>query len=235
MSEGWVIDVRGRMGTLELEIAFESGVAPTAIIGPNGAGKTTLLRTIAGARLGLQGKITLSGRTLLDSAAGVTLPPEQRRVGYVPQGHGLFPHLHVLDNVAFGCDRTRARATLERLEAAHLATRRPQTLSGGERQRIALARALAPDPEGLLLDEPLAALDVGKRRQLRTFLADHLCDGERPTLVVTHDARDVVAIATHVVVLERGRVTQAGPVERVAADPATDFVAEFFDATPPSV
>jgi ABC-type sulfate/molybdate transport systems ATPase subunit len=228
VSKGWTIDVRGRVGALQLEVAFESGLAPTAIIGPNGAGKTTLLRAIAGADVGLQGNVALSGRTLFDSSTGVALPAEQRRVGYVPQGHGLFPHLHALDNVAFGCDRARARATLERLEAAHLALRRPRTLSGGERQRIALARALAPDPDGLLLDEPLAALDVGKRRRMRTFLAERLGEADRPTLVVTHDARDVLAIADHVVVLEDGRVAQAGPTGSVIAHPATEFVAEFF-------
>jgi molybdate transport system ATP-binding protein len=218
----WAIDIRGRIGELPLELTFECGAAPTAIIGPNGAGKTTLLRAIAGAPVAITGTIVLSGRALTG------LPPESRRIGYVPQGHGLFPHLSVIDNVAFGCDRERAVATLDRLDANHLADRRPRTLSGGERQRIALARALAPDPAGLLLDEPLASLDVGKRRHMRTFLAESLRKAARPTLVVTHDARDVIAIASHVVVIEHGRVTQSGPPQDVAAAPASEFVAEFF-------
>ena len=218
----WSIDLRGRVGELALELTFECGAAPTAIIGPNGAGKTTLLRAIAGAPVDITGTIALSGRALTQ------LPPESRRIGYVPQGHGLFPHLSVVDNVAFGCDRERALATLDRLDAKHLADRRPRTLSGGERQRIALARALAHDPAGLLLDEPLASLDIGKRRQVRTFLAESLREAARPTLVVTHDARDVIAIASHVVVIEHGRVTQTGTPKDVAAAPASEFVAEFF-------
>ncbi len=229
MSDGWTIDVKGRLGDLELAIAFTCGVGPTAIVGPNGAGKTTLLRAIAGASIALEGRIALAGRTLLDTRAGVCLPPEARRIGYVPQGHGLFPHLRALDNVAFGCDRVRAEAALRRLDASHLAARRPRTLSGGEAQRIALARSLAADPAGLLLDEPLAALDVGQRRGMRRALADHLADAKRPTLVVTHDARDVLALAEHVVVLERGRVTQSGSIADVVAHPKTDFVAELFE------
>jgi ABC-type sulfate/molybdate transport systems ATPase subunit len=230
----WQVELRGRLGGLAVDMRFEAGDGPTIVVGPNGAGKTTLLRAIAGADLGLRGRVQLHGRTLLDTTAGVSLPPEVRRVGYVPQGLGLFPHLTALDNVAFGCGRgpaarQQAHAVLERMDALHLAHRRPHELSGGERQRIALARALAIEPLGLLLDEPLSALDVGQRRRTRAFLAEHLQQAGRPALVVTHDLRDVLAIAAEIVVLEAGRVAQQGHAEELARAPATEFVAELLE------
>ena len=230
----WQVELRGRLGGLAMDVRFEAGDGPTILVGPNGAGKTTVLRAIAGADVGLQGHVRLHGRTLLDTTAGVRLPPEARRIGYVPQGLGLFPHMSALDNVAFGCGhgveaRQRAHAVLERLDALPLASRRPHELSGGERQRIALARALAIEPAGLLLDEPLSALDVGQRRRTRAFLAEHLRQAGRPALVVTHDLRDVVAIAGEIVVLEAGRVTGRGRVDALAAAPPTEFVAELLE------
>jgi molybdate transport system ATP-binding protein len=220
-------------------LRFEAGDGPTIVIGPNGAGKTTLLRAIAGADMGLQGRVRLGDRMLLDTAAGVCLPPDARRLGYVPQGLGLFPHLSALDNVAFGCGRgaaarQQAHAVLERLGASHLAERRPHALSGGERQRIALARALAPDPHGLLLDEPLSALDVGQRRRTRTFLAEHLRRAGRPALVVTHDLRDLRAIDGEILVLEAGRVVQQGRAEQLARAPANELVAELVEPLAPA-
>lgn len=231
---GWQVELQGRLGELELDVRFEAGDGPTIIVGPNGAGKTTLLRAIAGAEVGLRGRVILGGRTLLNTAQGVRLPPEARRIGYVPQGLGLFPHLRALENVAFGCGpgpraRERALAMLERVDALALAERLPHELSGGQRQRIALARALAPDPHGLLLDEPLSALDMGQRRRTRTFLAEHLRRAGRPALVVTHDPRDIVELGTHVVVLEQGRVLQQGPARELAHAPASDLVAELLD------
>ena len=234
MSAGWQVELCGRLGRLELDVRFEAGDGPTIVIGPNGAGKTTVLRAIAGAEVGLCGRVTLGGRMLMDSAERVGLPPEARRIGYVPQGLGLFPHLTALDNVAFGCGRgpearPRARAALERLDALALAERRPHQLSGGERQRVALARALAAEPRGLLLDEPLSALDVGQRRRTREFLAEHLREAGRPALVVTHDLRDVLALDGEIVVIEAGRVLQQGRLEALAHAPASEFVAELLD------
>lgn len=231
---GWEVQLQGRLGDFELDLSFRTGAGATILVGENGAGKTTVLRAIAGAQAGLRGRVTLGGRVLLDSATAVQLTPEARRVGYVPQGLGLFPHLSALDNVAFGCGggasgRQQARAALQQVEALTLADRRPHELSGGQRQRIALARALAPDPRGLLLDEPLSALDVGQRRRTRAFLAQHLRRAARPSLVVTHDLRDIVALGDHVVVLHQGRVLQQGPAEQLARAPASDFVAELLD------
>lgn len=230
----WEIELRGRLGGLALDVCFEAGDGPTILVGPNGAGKTTVLRAIAGADAGLRGHVRLGGRTLLDTTRGVDLPPEARRIGYVPQGLGLFPHLTALDNVAFGCGRgpaarQRAHAMLGRMGALGLASRRPHELSGGERQRIALARALAIEPAGLLLDEPLSALDVGQRRRTRALLAEHLRGAGRPAIVVTHDVRDLLAIDGRLVVLEAGRVVQVGRAIELAAAPATDFVADLLE------
>lgn len=233
----WRAEVRMRVGALELDVRLDGGVRPVALVGPNGSGKTTLLRTIAGAHRPAAGVIVVGDRVLFDSARGVDLPPEERRVGYVPQGYGLFPHLRVLDNVRFGLTgpsrseagaRASALAVLEQLEAGHLAGRWPDTLSGGERQRVALARALVTDPRILLLDEPLAALDAAARRTMRRRLAERLEERAVPALVITHDLRDIIALNADVHVMEEGRIVQRGPAAALAAHPATEFVAEVF-------
>ena len=227
----WSVDLRGRIGELTLDVRFESSAAVTALIGPNGAGKSTLLRVLAGAALPIEGRVRIAGQPMIDTAQRLALPAEQRRVGYLPQGLALFPHLSVLQNVAFGCsDLSTARRLLERVGCAALESRAPAQLSGGEAQRVALARALATEPHALLLDEPLAALDVAHRRTLRAFLAELLAERARPTLLVSHDARDVRALAGHAVVLERGRVVQQGTLAELERAPATEFVAELLGA-----
>jgi molybdate transport system ATP-binding protein len=236
----WRIAVRMRLGTLALDVDLDGSEAPLALIGPNGSGKTTLLRTIAGAYRPDAGTIRVGARVVFDSSTGVDVPPEDRHVGYVPQGYGLFPHLGVLDNVAFGwisraTDRSgteRRRAAAELLESmgsGHLADRMPSALSGGEQQRVALARALTTEPRLLLLDEPLAALDAAARRSVRRYLADHLAKHATPAIVVSHDERDVRAMGGGVVALEAGRVVQRGSAEDLRAHPATEFVAAFFE------
>lgn len=238
----WSVHVQASAGAFTLDARLEGEAAPVVVIGPNGSGKTTLLRVIAGTGQPRSGRIRLGERVLFDSEAGVSVAPEKRRVGYVPQGYGLFPHLTALDNVAFGLaagprrrpgpERRRIAAELlADVKCAHLAPRYPATLSGGEKQRVALARALLPVPELLLLDEPLAALDVAARRGLRNYLARHLAKRTRPAIVVTHDPRDVHALGSPVVyALEEGRVMQSGPPEHLANHPATAFIAEFFEA-----
>ncbi|ACY16801.1 ABC transporter ATP-binding protein [Haliangium ochraceum] len=237
----WRVDVRADIGALPLDLQLAGDAAPTAVIGPNGAGKTTLLRLLAGAYRPTQGRIELGQRVLFDAARGVDTPPELRGVGYVPQGYRLFPMLRVVDNVAFGLStgprrqgkRARRRAAialLEELGCAHLAEKLPHALSGGEQQRVALARALLVEPQMLLLDEPLAALDAAARRVTRGFLAARLRAAGRPAIVVTHDLRDVLALGARVCVIERGRVLQCGTPEALRAEPASDFVAEFFGA-----
>jgi len=231
----WSARVRARAGELVLDVQV-SGTGITALLGPNGAGKSTLLRALAGLHPIDSGRIVLENVVVADTAAGVRVPPEARRVGYLPQGYALFPHLSALDNVAFRlarqprrARRQRARAALQDLDAAHLADRRPAALSGGERQRVALARALVVEPRLLLLDEPLAALDVGVRRATRAFLAERVRAAGVPAVLITHDLRDVHALADQVLVLEAGRVVQAGPPAQINSAPASAFAAEFFD------
>jgi molybdate transport system ATP-binding protein len=155
--------------TLEVQLSLARG--PTALVGPNGAGKSTLLRAILGAVPVRRGRVVLDGNALLDTARGVSVPTEERRVAWVPQEYALFPHLTVLENVAFGVPgptgRTRAAAVMDQLGLTALGSRRPGALSGGERQKVALARALATEPRMLLLDEPLAALDADTREVTR--------------------------------------------------------------------
>jgi molybdate transport system ATP-binding protein len=235
----WSVELETSVGTLELKVAMQGDRDPTVVVGPNGAGKTSLLRLVAGAYRPRSGKVTIGEKTIFDSTTGVNLPPEERRVGYVPQGFGLFPHLRVVDNVAFGksvgrgrkpaaARRDEAMALLEELDCAHLSNRLPRRLSGGEQQRVALARALMVEPELLLLDEPLSTLDPSARRKLRAFLTAHLAARRTPAIVVTHDVRDVEALDADVVVLENGKISQRGSIEDLRRDPATEFVAEFF-------
>lgn len=234
----WAIDARIRIGTFDLDIKIKGDDAPLAVIGPNGSGKTTLLRVIAGTHRPDRGRLEVRSYCFFDSEQNIDLPSERRRVGYVPQGYALFPHLSAVDNVAFGLGnasprerlvnrRKRALAMLDALDCSYLADRFPRHLSGGEQQRVALARALVINPNMLLLDEPLAAMDATARRKLRYFLADRLRQLARPSIVVTHDVRDVVALDARVCVLERGRIVQQASMAEIRAAPATDFVAEF--------
>jgi molybdate transport system ATP-binding protein len=216
---------------LSLSLAVEPG-RTLALLGPNGAGKSTALAALAGI-VDSSGAISLGGRRIDD------LPVEQRRVGYVFQDYLLFPHLSVLENVAFGprslgrpkaAARIAAGEWLERLGISELAARRPAQLSGGQAQRVALGRALAASPELLLLDEPLAALDVEVRADVREELAKHLKHWGGLTIVVTHSLEDVAALADDVVVLEKGRATQRGTVRELVAGPATAYIARLVAA-----
>jgi molybdate transport system ATP-binding protein len=220
-----------RLGALDLEITLEVDERGMVLVGPNGAGKTTVLLALVGARRPARGRITIAGDVLFDGTAGIDQPIEERGLAYLPQDYALFPHLTAAGNVAFGlrgprADRIdRARALLERLGAGSVADRYPGGLSGGERQRVALARALAASPRALLLDEPLAALDVESRESVRTFLVAELQAQHRPFIVIAHDREDVRAFAAPVAVLERGRVVQRGELASLEASPASTFIA----------
>ena len=226
-----------RQGSFHLSVDFAAGPGPLLIAGPNGAGKTTLLLAVLGAVRPTSGRLVLGRDVFFDAALGVYLPVEERRVAYVPQDSGLFPHLTVRDNVGFGLSRlarparaARVEEALVQLGAAALAERLPVGLSGGERQRVALARALATQPHALLLDEPLAALDAPSRVRFRTFLATYLRQLEIPALVVTHDAEDARVLGGDMLVLEAGRVTERGPVEALRSAPASVFARAFWAA-----
>jgi molybdenum ABC transporter ATP-binding protein len=211
---------------LSLELEVERTVA---LVGPSGAGKSSVLRVIAGLLRPARGRVAVDGETWLDVKRGVDLPPDERRVGLVFQDYALFPHLGVRANVAYG-GKERADELLERFRISHLARARPAELSGGERQRVALARALARDPGVLLLDEPLAALDAHTKTDVRAELQELLSDLALPTLIVTHDYEDAVALAGTVGVLVDGELRQIGAPEELVSAPLDPFVASFTGA-----
>ncbi len=217
--------------TLKVDLSVAAGET-VAILGPNGAGKTTLLRALAGL-VQVKGHVSLDGEVLDDSETGRHVPTERRHVGLVFQDHVLFPHLSVLENVAFGLraqgrhDALRvAHGWLERAGLAEREQAMPRELSGGQAQRVALLRTLATEPRLLLLDEPLSALDVTVRAEVRRELSRQLADFSGVRLVVTHDPLEAIALADRLVVLERGEVVQAGTPDEVTAHPRSRFVAD---------
>ena len=228
--------IRLTLGPLDLEmvVTVEEGEV-VALLGPNGAGKTTLLRAVAGLVPFQSGHVRLDGKVLEDTAKGEYVPTERRPIGFVFQDYLLFPHLSVLDNVAFGlrssgASRQAAAATanqwLDRVGLQSYASSKPAELSGGQRQRVAIARALAPDPRLLLLDEPLAALDVTTRADVRRDLKRHLDSFQGIRLVVTHDPLEAVALADRLIVMENGHLVQTGTPAEVTEHPRSQYVAD---------
>ncbi len=228
--------IRLTLGPLDLDMAItvEEGEV-VALLGPNGAGKTTLLRAIAGLVPFGSGHVRLDGTVLEDPANRQYVPTERRPIGFVFQDYLLFPHLTVLENVAFGL-RSRGMARpaavekasqwLDRVGLKGYAGSKPAELSGGQRQRVALARALAPDPRLLLLDEPLAALDVTTRAEVRRDLKRHLDSFEGIRLVVTHDPLEAVSLADRLIVMEHGHLVQTGTAAQVTEHPRSQYVAD---------
>jgi molybdate transport system ATP-binding protein len=228
--------IRLTLGPLDLEMEFtiEEGEV-VALLGPNGAGKTTLLRAIAGLAPFRSGHVRLDGTVLEDTASNQYIPTERRPIGFVFQDYLLFPHLSVVDNVAFGlrsrgiprrAASAKAIEWLQRVGLESYARAKPAELSGGQRQRVALARALAPDPRLLLLDEPLAALDVSTRAEVRRDLKRHLESFQGIRLVVTHDPLEAVALADRLIVIEKGHLVQTGTPSEVTERPRSQYVAD---------
>jgi molybdate transport system ATP-binding protein len=206
---------------LDVSFACASGEL-LAIFGPSGSGKTTILRTIAGLYAPRSGRVSVGGEIWLDTSAGVAHPPHTRATGFVFQEYALFPHMTALTNVMTALGhrpkeerRERAEQLLRRVYLSGHLDKRPSALSGGERQRVALARALAREPDVLLLDEPFAAVDSAVRRQLQDIVQELRHTLEVPVVLVTHDLDDVVRLATHMLVLEAGRVIAAGPAKEM--------------------
>jgi molybdate transport system ATP-binding protein len=228
-----IIVSQGSFG-LDVDLAVAAGER-IALVGPNGAGKTTLLRAVCGLTPIDSGRIEVAGRILDDPSVAVFIPAQKRRIGMVFQDFLLFPHLSAIGNVAYplraaGMNRRdaedRAQGMLIDFGLAEVAHSRPSTLSGGEAQRVALLRALVMDPDVVLLDEPMAALDAHVRPKVRESVLEILRD--RAVVLVTHDADDVVELATRVVVLEAGRIAQQGTVSAIQASPATPFAEALF-------
>jgi iron(III) transport system ATP-binding protein len=204
------------------------------LIGPSGCGKTSLLRAVAGLERAASGRITVDGRRLDDAASGLHLAPEDRRIGMVFQDYALFPHLSVADNVGFGLahlPRARRQQQVQRMlelvGLAHAARRAPHQLSGGQQQRIALARALAPEPRLLLLDEPFSSLDVDLREHLAQELRSILKASGTTALFVTHDQLEAFALGDAIGVMNEGRLEQWGDAYTLYHRPDTRFVAGF--------
>ena len=195
------------------------------LFGPSGSGKTTILRCLAGLDRPQEGFIRFGDQVWFDAAAGIDRPPQQRRLAYVSQDYGLFPHLTVERNIRFGMDesapgsRDRVQTILRTVHLEGMGGRFPRQLSGGERQRVALARALARDPRLILLDEPLAALDLPLRDPMRQELRQFLRSIDVPSVVVTHDRVDALTLGDRMAVLSGGYIRQVGPVHEVFSRP----------------
>jgi molybdate transport system ATP-binding protein len=235
---GLHVEANTWLGALELDVALRVDAGEClALAGPSGAGKTSVLRIAAGLVHPARGRVEARGKTWLDTDAGVDVPPERRRCGYVFQEYALFPHLSAWQNVAYPLRglprrerRSRALEVLARFGLRELADARPRTLSGGERQRVALARVLARDPSVLLLDEPLSALDARTRASASRELAAVLREMDVPALLVTHDFTEAAQLGDRVGVIDAGRVLQEGTPSALAAAPRSAFVADFTGA-----
>ena len=200
-----------RQGPFVLQLQEQLAGGITALFGPSGAGKTTTLDAIAGLRRPSSGRIAIGDRVLFDASRGVDLPAHMRHIGYVPQEPALFPHMNVRRNVLYGRrpgQKLSLEAVTKMLEVGDFLDRRVPDLSGGERQRVALARALMSAPDVLLLDEPLAAVDVERRRRILPYLLRVRDDLGVPVIYVSHDRGEVDQLADRVVVLQQGNVVQ---------------------------
>ena len=229
-------DIQLRLSRLNLDTAFTVASGEVlALLGPNGSGKSTTLRALVGLLPLAGGRIVLDGTVLDDPAQRVKIPPEQRPISLMFQDYLLFPHLSAIENVAFGlrakgidkkAARDKASETMARLGLDGLAEAKPGSMSGGQQQRVAMARALVTDPKLLLLDEPLAALDVSTKTDVRRLLREVLRESVAANVLVTHDLLDAVALGDRMVVIENGGIVQTGTPAEVTARPRSRYVAD---------
>jgi molybdate transport system ATP-binding protein len=218
------VQVEKKLGDFSLDVLFASEGGATVLFGPSGTGKTSIVNMIAGLLTPDRGRIVINDEVLFDDAKGIDVPAWQRRVGYVFQEGRLFPHFSVKRNLDYGrwmsgnaADPAATAKVVELLDIGHLLDRRPGKLSGGERQRVAVGRALLMKPRLLLLDEPLASLDAGRKADILPYLERLRDEAKVPMIYVSHDAAEVKRIATRVVRLDRGKVTATGGVELLSA------------------
>lgn len=222
----------GFLASNDVSFGIERGHL-AALLGPSGSGKTTILRMIAGLDRPDSGDILIGGKRVNE------LPGSKRGIGFVFQNYALFRYMTVEDNIAFGLQvqkksraeiRERVDELLELISMKGLEKRYPNQLSGGQRQRVAFARALAPNPHLLLLDEPFAAIDAKVRRELRTWLRDMIERVGITSIFVTHDQEEAMEVADTVIITNQGCVEQIGTPEDICRHPKTEFVADFIDA-----
>ncbi|MGH9744490.1 MAG: sulfate/molybdate ABC transporter ATP-binding protein [Candidatus Acidiferrales bacterium] len=226
------VQLEKKLPDFALDVSFSAADETLSILGPSGAGKTMLLRCIAGLERPDRGRVALNDRTFFDSAQRVRVPARERRVGMLFQHYALFPHRSVAENIAFGLHGSprdgRAKRIADLIARTHLAgleDRYPRELSGGEQQRVAVARALAIEPEALLLDEPLAALDTHLRSQMEAQLQETFAAYRRPSLLVTHNIEEAYRLGSRMLVLSRGRVVASGPKDEIFRRPPSAEVA----------
>jgi molybdate transport system permease protein len=226
------VQMSKKLADFSLDVDFRCPDSTTAILGSSGAGKSMLLRCIAGLERPDHGRIRLNDRTLFDSTAGVNVPSRDRHTGMLFQHYSLFPHKTLKENIAFGLHEltaqereTRVARLIERLHLSGLEDRYPKHVSGGEQQRTALARALATQPEVLLLDEPLSALDTHLRSQMESELESVFDSFPKPSLLVTHNIEEAYRLGQELLVLVRGKVAAHGPKEQIFGCPPSLDVA----------
>lgn len=221
------VALQHRFAGFTLDAAFDAPAGVTALFGRSGSGKTTIVNAVAGLLRPDAGRIVADGRVMFDRAAGIFMPPQQRRIGYVFQDARLFPHLTVRQNLTYGARFAPSDATGPSLDAVvdllgldGMLARRPALLSGGEQARVAIGRALLARPRLIILDEPLAALDSQRRAEILPYLERLRDDTAVPMLYISHAMAEVIRLATTLVLIEAGRVARAGPIATVLSDPA---------------
>ena len=223
------VDIRKKLGSFTLDVNFTAERGITSLLGASGCGKSMTLKCIAGIEKPDEGVIELDGRTLYDSAKGINLPPQARRVGYLFQNYALFPNMTVRQNILCGLNREKDRAVKQRrlremlkmMQLEGFEERKPAQLSGGQQQRVALARILVSDPQILLLDEPFSALDGHLRDSIKVEMRDLLERFGRAVLMVTHDRNEAYNMSREIAVMDDGRLLTIQPTKSLFADPGS--------------
>jgi ABC-type Fe3+/spermidine/putrescine transport system ATPase subunit len=231
-----ICEIKKVLRDFELDINFRMGNETLVIVGHSGCGKSTTLKALGGLIAPDEGSIRIGEKTYFDHQLKINTSPEDRGIGFLFQNYALFPHLTVYENVAYGLavrkvpkneQRRKVEETLQSLNIIQLIDSMPADLSGGEQQRVALARALILEPQLLLLDEPLSALDVTTRARVRRELKKTLSALKIPTIIVSHDYEDAISLGDRILVMDRGRVIQEGTSEELLIHPRSSFVADF--------